>query len=255
MSQPALAGRRILVTRSTEGNAAFAHKLALCGAEVLEVPLIRLIPPDSYEPLDHAFGRLAEYDILLITSAHTAQVLAERKPPPWPAQPFTAGVGPGTAKAMTALGLRVDLQSQPSIAESLLHDLASQAAGKRILLPRAAVARGLLPEGLRAVGARVDVVHAYRNVPAEESKQKLAQIVAAEPCRAEAVTFTSASTVDNFFALLGEDLAREAVRRIPAASIGPITTAALERHGARPACEAEEHDLDGLARALSRLLA
>ena len=84
-----LAGRRILVTRTQEGGAKLSKKLRELGAEAIEIPLIRIVPPASYDALDRALVYLGEYDLLLVTSANTARVLAERKPAPWASQPFT----------------------------------------------------------------------------------------------------------------------------------------------------------------------
>ena len=244
-----------MVTRTREQSSTLAVSLRALGADVLEVPTIRLVPPASYAPLDQALARLAEYDVLLVTSANTAQVLARRRPPPWGScQPWTVAIGPATAQALRQLGLRVDLQPMPAIAESVVRDLAPTAAGKRMLLARAAVARDLLPDTLRQAGATVDIVEAYRTVLAEESRPLLQAAFApgAEPV--DAVTFTSSSTVENFFALLGADAARHALHSSRACSIGPITSEALRAHGIEPAVEATEHDVTGLLAAVRRAL-
>ena len=151
----ALSGRRILVTRTREQSSTLVFALRALGAEVIEVPTIRFEPPASYAPLDAALARLGEYDVLLVTSANTARVLAERRPLPWSAQPYTVAVGPATAEALEAPGLRVDLKPEPSVAESVLRILAPGAAGKKMLLVRAEQARDVLPDGLRAAGATV----------------------------------------------------------------------------------------------------
>ncbi len=248
-----LAGRRIVVTRTREQSSTLAEALREMGADVLEVPTIRIAPPASYAPLDDALARLAEYDVLLVTSANTARVLAARKPAPWSEQPFTVAVGPATAKALVQLGLRVDRQPQPAVAESVVRDLAPLAGGKRMLLPQAAVARDLLPRALRQAGATVDVVEAYRTVLVEESRAVLHAAFAPGVPPVHAVTFTSSSTVDNFFALLGCDAARQALERSLACSIGPVTSATLRERGVAPAVEAAEHDVNGLLAAVLRI--
>ena len=248
-----LLGRQIVVTRAREGSSSLAAALQALGADVLEVPTIRFEPAVSFAALDAALERLAGYDVLLVTSANTARLLASRKAPPWRHQPWTVAMGPATADALLGAGLRVDLQPQPSIAESIVRELAPGAAGKRMLLPRAAVARELLPEALRAAGATVDVVEAYRTVPASESRAVLEAVFAPGARLVDAVTFTSASTVVNWFALLG-DQAVQALAGTKACSIGPITSATLLRYGGVPAAEARSHDVPGLVAAITELL-
>ncbi len=248
-----LLGRLIVVTRARDGGSGLAAALRALGADVLEVPTIRIEPAASYAALDSALARLAGYDVLLVTSANTARLLAARKPPPWSCQPFTVALGPATADALLGAGLRVDLQPAPSIAESIVRELAPRAKGQRMLLPRAAVARELLPEALRAAGATVDVVEAYRTVPADESRSTLAAVFAPGARPVDAITFTSASTVENLFALLGE----QAVQALPGTrvcSIGPITSATLRSYGCVPAVEAQSHDVPGLVLAIAGLL-
>ena len=248
-----LQGRRIVVTRAREGNSRLCGSLRALGAEVLEVPTIRIVPPLSYEQLDAALARLHDYQVLLVTSANTARVLGERKPAPWESQPWTVAVGPSTAEALRAAGLRVDRQPQPSVAESVVRELAPGARGKRMLLPQAAVARDVLPDALREAGATVDVVEAYRTVLDETSRDALAEIFSTGAQPVDAVTFTSSSTVENFWALLGQ-AAGGALTSARACSIGPITSATLRQHGVEPAVEAENYDVPGLVAAMLRVL-
>jgi uroporphyrinogen-III synthase len=262
MTDSPLAGRRILVTRTQEGSAKLSHLLRELGAEAIEIPLIRIAPPASFAPLDHALSRIADYDVLLVTSANTARVLAERMPAPWSGscripgsvQPFTAVIGPATAEAMRVAGLRVDLQPSPSVAESLVRELAPQARGKRMLLPRAEVAREVLPDSLRAAGATVDVVPAYRTLPEERSRALLQALFAPDAERIDAVTFTSGSTVKSFFELSGRSDAVAAFALSVVFSIGPITSAVLRAPGCDSYHEATTHDLDGLIACLCETL-
>ncbi len=245
-----LAGRRILVTRTREQNSGLAARLRALGADVIEVPTIRIVPPGSYAVLDAALARLPEYDTLLVTSANTAAVLAARRTTPWVAQPYTVAIGPATAQALRDAGLRVDLEPAPAIAESVVRELAPTAAGKRMLLVRAAVAREVLPEQLRAAGAVVDVAEAYRTVLAEESRGLLAACFAPGASAVDAVTFTSSSTVERWIDLFGEERSRVAFKTSSACSIGPITSATLREHGIEPATEARQHDVAGLVQAV-----
>jgi uroporphyrinogen-III synthase len=254
MNETPLTGRRILITRTQEGSARLAERLRALGAEPIEIPLIRILPPASYAPLDEALARLREYDVLLVTSATTARVLSERKPAPWETQPFTAVIGPATAEAVRSAGLRVDLQPSPSVAESLLRELIPRAKGQRMLLPRAKVARETLPQALRAAGARVDVVTAYETVAEDSSRPRLLAMRDPNGSAPDAITFTSASTVHSFFTLMGDAQAKTLLAQTRVFSIGPLTTDALKTHGVRKCIQAEAHDLDGLVDCLLRAL-
>ncbi len=241
-----LAGHRILVTRTREQSSTLTAALGTLGADVLEVPTIRIAPPDSYAPLDAALARRREFDILIVSSANTAQVLAARLPLPWGYQPWTVAIGPATAAALCEAGFRVDEQPVPAVAESVVRELAPQVQGKRILLPRAKVARDMMPDALQAAGAIVEVVEAYQTLLAEESRPVLQAAFAAGAPPVTAVTFSSSSTVTNFFALLGVGGAQAALVTARACSIGPVTSATLRGYGVEPAGEASQHDVPGL---------
>lgn len=243
LSRP-LQNRRILITRTREQSSALAAILLTYGASVEEIPTIRIELPDSYAPLDAALAALADYDTLILTSANAARVVAQRLTLPCPAQPFTVAIGPATAHAIRAAGLRVDLQPLPAIAESVVRDLAPNAQGKHILLARAEQARDLIPNALRSAGAVVDVVATYRTVLAEDSAPLLRS---AFNKPVDAVAFTSSSTVHNFFTLLGPEAALLALSGTACCSIGPVTSATLRSHGVRTLVESEQHDVPGLA--------
>ena len=242
------------MTRTREQSSSLALGLRVLGADVVEVPTIRIVPPASYALLDEALARVADYDTLLVTSANTARVVASRKSPPWESQPLTVAIGPATAEALLEAGLRVDLQPMPAIAEAVIAALTPTAKGKRMLLARAAVAREILPVALRAAGATVDIVPAYQTVLAEESTGILRDALASGE-RVDAVTFTSSSTVDNLLLLLGPAELATLRESVHACSIGPITSATLRSHGMEPATEALSHDVEGLIRAIEALLA
>jgi uroporphyrinogen-III synthase len=250
-----LTNRHILITRTREQSSTLAAALQSYGASVTEIPTIRLAPPASYAPLDHALAHLATYDFLVLTSANAVRILVAHLPTPAPSQPFTVAIGPATAHALLASGLRVDLQPLPAIAESVVRDLCPRAAGKRILLARAEQARDLLPTALTAAGAIVDIVATYRTELALDSAPLLhaAFAHAAPPATAhiDAVAFTSSSTVTNFFALLGHDAARNALQTAAACSIGPVTSATLRLHGLEPPIESQQHDTTSLAAAIA----
>lgn len=238
-----LSGCRILVTRAKDQAPELTTKLAALGADVIEYPVIEIVPPADPAPLDNAIAQLEQYDWLIFTSVNGVRYFVDRlsaSPRDWRAlRAKLCAIGPGTRRALEALHLKVDLMPREYVAESLVeafadHDL----KGKRILLPRAAVARDVVPRELTARGALVDVVEAYRTVVPES-----AEWPAQKP---HWITFTSSSTVKNFLALAG----REALSGVRIASIGPVTSDTARRHGLDVAIEAPEHTIDGLIAAI-----
>ena len=258
MSQLPLAGRTIVVTRPRHQGSRLSRELETLGACVIELPTIEIVPPASYEPLDAALRDLLRYQWLIVTSANTARVLAERlallQVDPSSVSVQFVAVGSATASALREAGFRVDLIPPKYVAESVVDVLRDRAAGTRVLLARAAVARDVIPEELRRLGAEVDVVEAYRTVVPEESAGLVREVFGSS-LLPDAVTFTSSSTVTNFAHLLrvaGLDSMPDGVRAL---SIGPITSATLREQGWEPTIEADQHDVDGLVQAAVRTLA
>jgi uroporphyrinogen III methyltransferase / synthase len=242
-----LFGRRVVVTRASEQAGELVMRLQAQGAATVEVPAIEIREPaDGGAALSAAVDRLAGYDWVVLTSPNGARRLLDAiRDRGRDARAFAgarlAAIGPGTAEALASANLVVDLVPPRFVAESLLDAFpAPTAAGGRLLLVRAAVARDVLPEGLRGRGWDVDVVEAYRTEQAPLSEEQAAAVAAAD-----VVTFTSSSTVSNFLAALGG-------RAIPPAvvAIGPITAATARDHGLAVDVEAEVHTIDGLVDAL-----
>lgn len=247
----------MLVTRARHQAGRLAEELRARGAEVLEVPAIEISPPESYEPLDRALRNLSQYQWLIATSANAVAALRARMDAlglsaKACAHLRIAAIGSATAQALLALGLPPAITPPEYVAESLVEAIGGQTRGKHVLLVRAAVARDVIPDTLRAQGTRVDVVDAYRTVIPADSVTAIRTIFSSGRAP-DAATFTSSSTVANFFALL-----REAGVETPASlrtvSIGPITSHTLREHGWEPAAEAEPHDLAGLVEAVIRAL-
>jgi len=254
-----LYGRRVLVTRAEDQADEMVAALRAAGAEAVLAPMIRIAPPESFAEADAALDRLADYDVLLVTSANAIRCLAARAADRGVAlaalQARVLCVGPKTAQATLDQGLPVHaLPGERFDAEGLLELIARelQPRGKRFLFPRAARARALLLDGLREAGARVDAVSVYRTLPADADAAALrARLVAGE---IDALTFTSPSTVRNFVALLDAP-ARAAAERALVAGIGPVTAEALRKEGMRadvvPARASAVDLVAALARALS----
>jgi uroporphyrinogen-III synthase len=254
-----LAGRRILVTRAAHQAGKLSEGLRALGAEPVEVPVLEIRPPESFEALDRAVRNLDKYDWLIFTSANAVDAVGfraslEGHTLSWQTKQTSlkiAAVGAATAARIEGIGLKVDLIPESYVAESLVAELASQIAGKRILLARAAVARDVIPDALRAAGAEVDVVDAYRNVM-PESAQGLLREALQEGI--DAATFTSSSSVTH----LAEAAKRAGVAfpfpGVPAISIGPITSKTLREMGWELAAEASVSDIAGLVAAVAQLL-
>ena len=251
MTSKPLANKRILVTRAAHQAGKLSDGIRAVGAEPVEVPVLEIQPPASFDPLDSALRNLSTYDWLILTSGNAVHAIVERaaacgivfadNPPQ------VAAVGKATADAARQAGFSVSVTPKEYVAESLIDALADVASGKRILLARAAIARDLIPDRLRAMGAIVDVVDAYRNaIPAEAPEQLRAALAS----RIDAATFTSSSSATHL-----ADVARAAKIAFPfagvkAISIGPITSATLREMGWPPAAEADPHDIPGLIAAV-----
>ena len=256
MSSLPLAGKRVLVTRALHQAGKLSEGLRALGAEPVEVPVLEIRPPASFEPLDAALRQLDGYDWLILTSANTVRVLAERATElglrlAQAASLKVAAVGAATAEAARKAGLRIALFPESYVAESLLQGLSGQVAGKRVLLARAAVARDVIPDALRGAGAQVDVADAYRNVLPEAAAVQLRQALAQG---IDAATFTSSSSVLHL-----AEAARAADVDWPfvgtlGISIGPITSQTMRELGWEPAAEAGSFHIPGLIEAVVRVL-
>jgi uroporphyrinogen III methyltransferase/synthase len=243
-----LFGRTVVVTRAREQASALSSALRGQGAEVVEVPTIEVRPPaDGGAALRQAVRGVGACDWLVLTSANGARaVLAELHDGRDLGGVQLAAIGPGTAEALAHAGLVADLVPERFVAESLLEAFPPPpAGGGRVLLARAAVARDVLPDGLRAAGWQVDVVGAYRTeaAPVGEAQR---QAVAG----ADVVTFTSSSTVERFLDALGPGAVPPVV-----ACIGPITAGTARDRGLAVDVVAEVHTIEGLVDALAHHLA
>ena len=261
-----LFGKRVLVTRAREPAERAASLLREAGAEPVLVPTIVLGPPDDPAPLARAVRELGAgaYAWVAFTSDKGVECTWEAiVASGGDARAFggakLAAIGPATAAALERHGLRADVQASEFRGEGLAsamlaHGVAVRDAGRagatKVLVARAAKAREVLPEALRAAGFAVDVVAAYQNRPPE--RRSLEGLIAdLEGGRIDAVTFTSSSTVDNLCDLLGPDAPR-LLARPRVASIGPITTATALARGLRVDVTALEYTLPGLVQALAR---
>jgi uroporphyrinogen III methyltransferase / synthase len=248
-----LAGKRIVVTRARDKASVLAEALAALGAEVVSIPTIEIRDPQSWEPLDQAIRRLEEFDFLLVTSANGVRKLLGRlracgRSPGDLAGLEIGAIGPATAEEFSRAGVRVDFLPREYRAEGLLEELGDRdLEGKAFLIPRAKVARDLVPRALAERGAQVSVVEAYETVLPSIRPAELDRLLTPVP---DMITFTSSSTATNFVALLGERRAGEFLRSVATASIGPITSETIRKLGACVSVEAEVSSIPGLVEAI-----
>lgn len=254
-----LFGRRVVVTRARAQAGELSVELEKLGAEVWEFPTIRIQPPQDFGPLDDAIRELDSFDWIVFTSANGVDSFLERlrhfgldlRSVPRDAK--VAAIGPATAERLVEAGLRVDVVPDEYRAEALIEALDNGSlAGSRILIPRAKVAREILPEVLREAGAEVIVPPAYETVPISEGAEDLAKRL--DSGGIDCVTFTASSTVDNFVAAFGGDTAR-LLSNSRVACIGPITGDTVRKHGIRVDVEADEYTIPGLIETVVDLFA
>jgi len=233
-----LAGRTVVVTRARAQASSLSERLRGLGARVVETPAIRIVPRAVELP------ELADFDLLCLTSTNGVELLFERMRERGLDARALAGlrvaaIGPGTAAALKGHGIEVDVLPERFVAEGLLEALAAGEPPRRALIARAADARDVLVEGLRAVGTTVEVLGLYDTVA-----EPIGDSGTAALADADYVTFTSASTV-RF--LLSQATPGPRTRLV---SIGPVTSEALREQRLEPHVEARRHDIPGLIDAL-----
>lgn len=253
-SEKPLGGRRIVVTRARKQAGGLAQRIEALGGEVIEFATIEIQAPVSFAGLDRAVRQIDTYHWIIFTSVNSVEPFVERLKMAGKAAADlryaqVAAIGAETAKRLASAGVAVALIPSRYQAEGILDSLNPSAlAGKRVLIPRAAKARDVLPQTLREWGATVDVVEAYRTVaPAFDTsaiRQRLQQ------GSIDMITFTSSSTVSNFVQLCGGGSLTALVGAAAIASIGPITAKTIEELGGRVAVMAREFTIDGLLAAM-----
>jgi len=259
-STPPLAGLRVLVTRARAQAEPTVAALVDRGAECVLLPLVEIVPPDDPAPLRAALAGLDEYAWAVFTSANAARAVSdELRRAGRDGGAFAAtrvcAIGPATAAALGAAGIRVDLVAAEHVGEGVVAALAAAGplGGLRVLLPRAAAGRDVIPDELRRRGATVDAVVAYRNARPDEAQAAAAAPVL-ERLRAgeiHAVLFASPSAVHAFVAAAGGAAAAAAVlRSATVAAIGPTTRDAARGHGLEVAVMPREHTIPALVDAL-----
>ena len=250
-----LSGKRIVVTRTRKQASALSNKLRALGAQVIELPTIRIEPPTDLREFAELVQDAHIYDWIVFTSANGVEAFFEIFFKLYDDMREIGGVrlgaiGPATAQRLKDLHLNVDLQPDEFVAESVVKEFRKQGdvENLRILLVRAEKARDVLPKELSALGAIVDEAFAYRTVP--ETRDTTGARRQLENEGADLITFTSSSTVENFLAL-GLPWPKE----MQIASIGPITSKTARDRGLKIDIETRRHDIDGLVQAIQEFFA
>ena len=249
-----LSGRRIVITRARSQAGAFARALEALGGEVVEFPTIEILPPQSYGPLDQAIQQIEKYHWIIFTSVNGVAYFFDR----WKKLQRDmralngiriAAIGPETAKRLESAGLHPNIVPWEFRAEAILEELKpEEMRGKRVLLPRAAKARDVLPKTLKEWGAEVDVIEAYRTAVAKSDARWLEELLRQK--RIDMITFTSSSTVSHFAALFPREDIKGLLSGAAVACIGPITQQTAEEMGFRVDVVSQDYTIPGLTEAI-----
>ena len=244
---------KVLVTRAADQAGGLVSGLRSSGAEVVEFPTIKTVPPASWDDLDRAIGVLSSFEYVIFTSVNALAYFMLRLEELGRGGDSLKGlkfiaVGPKTAEALAERGLKADLVPREFKGEGVAEALSGEdIKGKRFLYPRAETAREVLPEMLRARGAEVVVAVAYRTVKPEVDRETVSRLLSGG---FSAVTFTSSSTVKNFVEIVGPD-AIGFLNGVCVACIGPVTKKTCEEMGINVSVVPRDYTVDSLLGALT----
>ncbi|HXG68932.1 MAG TPA: uroporphyrinogen-III synthase [Blastocatellia bacterium] len=257
-----LEGRTVVVTRPRAANDELTRLLEERGATVILCPTIEVVEPDSWDALDAAIAGIADYHWIVFTSANGvrfffrrfAKLCGEKSSLP---DSLTVGaIGAATAKALEDAGARADVIARDSKAEGMLETIIERAGGReklrgmRFLIPRARVAREVLPVELGRLGARVDAVEAYQTIKPQTDVESLLRLF--QDGKVDVITFTSSSTVSNFAALIGRKDLSELMKNTLVACIGPVTAATAFEYGLTNIAQPEVYTAAALVETIVR---
>jgi len=255
-----LFGKRVLVTRPKDQGMALVERLEAMGAEAIEAPMIHILPPDDYGPLDEAAARASDFDWIVFSSVNAVDAfMARLLAGPMDVRVLggvrLCGVGPATAEHLARHGLKVDLTPQEYRADAILRALAERGgvAGRKILLPHADIGRELIADELRKQGADVTEVVAYRTVDVEADREGEPDVYRMLLERTiDVVTFTSASAVRNFVRVLGAEPAADLLRATVVACIGPVTAEAAAQANITTTIQPANYTIPALVDAIAK---
>lgn len=259
-----LSGRTVVVTRAESQAHDLVDHLERAGARVVLFPTIEFSEPESWEPLDRAVTNLGRYDWVVFTSANGVRFFILRIKEHHPdllsvlQSRAIAAIGPATAGALETEGFAATLVAEDSKGEGALAALVARVGGESnirglgFLIPRAAIAREVLPEGLRRLGAIVDTAEVYRTVRPAQDVSPMIRLF--EERLVDAVTFTSSSTVSNFSEMVGTRNLSRFLEGVVVACIGPVTAATAAEHGLKHVIQPKKYTASALAELLSGTL-
>lgn len=249
-----LFGKRVIVTRSREQASDFSALLEKYGAEPIEFPTIETVAPKDWKEIDRAIKNLPKYDWAIFTSVNGVKYFVERLKKHGKDIRELKGInicaiGPATAKAIEDLGIRVDLVPKEYRAEAIIEGLGkNKIKGRRFLLPRALKAREVLPEEIKRLGGKVDVVSAYRTIKPKEKTDDIRKMF--QEKKFDVVTFTSSSTVENFVSMFKKGEIAGLLQDVAVASIGPITRDTASTLGIKTNIMPEKYTIPALTEAI-----
>ena len=254
-----LFGKRILVTRPKDQSMELVERLEAMGADAIEAPMIRILPPDDDGPLEEACARAGDFDWIVFSSANAVDAFMEQLlAGPGDLRALggvkLCGVGPATADSLADYGLKVDLTPAEYRAEAVLRALSDSGdvRGLKFLLPHADIGRELLAEELRRQGAEVTEVIAYRTVAVEADREGEPDIYRMLlEHSVDVVTFTSASAVRNFVRILGAEPAADLLAGTVVACIGPVTADAALQSNIKTTIQPANYTIPALVDAIA----
>jgi len=233
-----LFGKKVLITRSQEQASYFSELLIEQGAEPVECATIEVIPPEDWAPLDRAIGDLKKYQWLIFTSVNGVRFFLERLRALDHDLRILKGIrlcaiGPATAAELQRIGITPDFMPAEYQAEAIVKGLGQKKLkGSRILIPRAQVAREVLPRELTRLGAKVDVAPVYQTIRPDHDLGRIKSLL--RDGEIDVATFTSSSTVKNFVDMLGRKEVPSLLKNVVVACIGPITAETAKAYGIQP---------------------
>jgi uroporphyrinogen III methyltransferase/synthase len=249
-----LFGKKIVVTRARAQASDMIARLTDLGAECLEYPVIKTVPLQNFSLLDTAITTLDTYDWIIFTSVNGVEFFFNRLlEKGYDARALgnlrTACIGPVTAERLKSYGINTDILPESYRAESIVEAFnAETVSGKRILLPRAAEARPILPEELAKMGAAINEIAVYHTIDDTENADPLIRQL--EQKEIDLITFTSSSTVTNFKKIIPKDRFDSLLKNVTIASIGPITSETAKKTGFSIHVEASSYTIPGLCDAI-----